>query len=71
MPLYDYLCRDCQHVFEELVQGDEVVVCPACQGSAVERLLSVPAKPQVRGTPLPLGCSGEGPPCGAPWCQRK
>ena len=33
MPLYEYECRKCEHVFEELVFGDEPVVCPKCQGT--------------------------------------
>jgi putative FmdB family regulatory protein len=69
MPLYEYACQDCEHQFEELVFGEETVACPECQGEKVERLLSVPARPQTA-TPLPTSC-GEGPPCGAPWCQRK
>jgi putative FmdB family regulatory protein len=72
MPLYEYACQKCKHTFEELVFGDEAVECPQCHGAKVQRLLSVPAKPQTAGsTALPMGCSAEGPPCGAPWCQRK
>jgi putative FmdB family regulatory protein len=71
MPLYEYTCRKCDHTFEELVFGDEAVECPQCHGAKVERLLSVPAKPAAGGSPLPMRCNSEGPPCGAPWCQRK
>lgn len=70
MPLYEYACQKCGHIFEELVFGKEKVVCPQCQSITVERLLSVPARPQQGTTSLPTTC-GEGPPCGAPWCQRK
>jgi putative FmdB family regulatory protein len=72
MPLYEYQCRGCSHEFEELVFGDEPVTCPEC-GSAgsVDRVLSVPAKPRSEGTSLPMNCNSDGPPCGAPWCQRK
>jgi putative FmdB family regulatory protein len=72
MPLYEYACRSCQHTFEELVFGNESVECPQCHAHKVERLLSVPARPQVSGqSPLPMGCNSQGPPCGAPWCQRQ
>ena len=71
MPLYEYACRACDHTFEELVFGDEKVECPQCHARKVERLLSVPARPQAA-TSLPMGgCNSSGPPCGAPWCQRK
>jgi putative FmdB family regulatory protein len=73
MPLYDYACRKCDHTFEALVFGDEAVECPECQGKRVERLLSVPARPQTGGADLPMSGCGDSslPPCGAPWCQRK
>jgi putative FmdB family regulatory protein len=71
MPLYEYACQDCQHTFEALVFGNEEVECPQCEGEHVERLLSVPAKPQTGTTSLPKACNSEGPPCGAPWCRRK
>ena len=42
MPLYEYVCRDCEARFEKLVRrfGDDVS-CPSCTGAAVERQLSV------------------------------
>ncbi len=41
MPLYEYLCRDCEERFERYVQafGAEVA-CPKCDGHSVEKLLS-------------------------------
>jgi putative FmdB family regulatory protein len=70
MPLYEYICPHCEHTFEELVFGsDAAVECPKCQAKSVERLLSVPARPQSESQDLPMSC-GEGPPCGAPGCRR-
>jgi putative FmdB family regulatory protein len=69
MPLYDYTCQDCEHTFEALVYDGEAVECPECQGARVERLLSLPARPQS-GTSLPTRCDPSGPPCGAPWCRK-
>jgi putative FmdB family regulatory protein len=43
MPLYEFRCTGCGHVFEELIlrRGDlEEVVCPACQAKETEQLLS-------------------------------
>ena len=43
MPIYEYQCQQCGHQFEKLVRGDESPACPACETSAVERLLSLSA----------------------------
>jgi putative FmdB family regulatory protein len=71
MPLYEYSCQKCSHTFEELVFGNEAVECPQCHTAKVERLMSVPAKPHSSDSSLPMRCTGDGPPCGAPWCQRQ
>ena len=41
MPLYEFKCRECGHLFEALVRGSGVPSCPACQGQNLERLLSM------------------------------
>ena len=70
MPLYEYACQECEHTFETLVQGDEAVECPSCNGQQLERLLSVPARPRGGSEEaLPMRCNSEGPPCG-PRCSR-
>ncbi len=43
MPLYEFRCKRCGHVFEELVfRKDEIadLVCPSCEAPRVEQLLS-------------------------------
>jgi putative FmdB family regulatory protein len=43
MPIYEFRCDHCQHVFELLaVQSDDLVsvVCPACQSPEISRVLS-------------------------------
>jgi len=41
MPLYEYVCRDCDAAFEKLVRRfDEDVACPGCAGGSVEKQLS-------------------------------
>ena len=70
MPLYEYVCRECDHPFEALVfGGDDETNCPKCESRKVERQLSVPARPQTETASLPMGCNSSGPPCG-PACQR-
>lgn len=45
MPIFDFSCRTCAHAFEALVRKD-APTCPKCQGTDLERLLSMPV---VRG----------------------
>jgi putative FmdB family regulatory protein len=43
MPIYEFRCDDCGHVFEELVlrsSDQHDLACPRCAGRAVERVLS-------------------------------
>ncbi|MBU0529255.1 zinc ribbon domain-containing protein [bacterium] len=46
MPMYDYRCKNCDEVFEELVYSsmvpDEEIKCPNCGQNNSERLLSAP-----------------------------
>lgn len=69
MPLYEYRCKPCDHVFEALVRdASDVVRCPKCDGAKVAKQFSVPA-PSPSGTlgyaPVPTGCRrGEPGGCG-------
>ncbi len=69
MPLYEYVCQECQHDFEALVFNSEAVTCSKCESEKVERKLSVPARPKAESAPLPTACNSSGPPCG-PACGR-
>jgi putative FmdB family regulatory protein len=43
MPIYEYICRDCDHPFQKLqsmTAGSDDVHCPKCGGDRVERQLS-------------------------------
>ena len=42
MPLFDFVCRNCDHEFETLVrsQDTEPPTCPACGGRDLEKQLS-------------------------------
>jgi len=72
MPLYKYACRQCDHTFEALVFDGDKVECPECQGTRLERLMSMPGLAKVRGDTVPMsGCGDLSlPPCGAPGCRR-
>lgn len=45
MPLYDYRCTDCDRTFELLLRSSDTPLCPACNGSNLEKLVSCPATP--------------------------
>ena len=41
MPIYEYVCMECESHFEELVRGDEqAVACPDCTTSNVTKQFS-------------------------------
>jgi putative FmdB family regulatory protein len=42
MPIYEYVCKKCNHCFEYLVYsaGDPSPKCPKCQDKKVKKLLS-------------------------------
>ena len=40
MPMYEYVCMKCEAHFEELVRGDEKIVCPECAATRVVKQLS-------------------------------
>jgi putative FmdB family regulatory protein len=58
MPIYEYLCRDCEERFEILLYGREEPVCPACGHKDLEKKSSTFAV--GKGTAVPST------PCGLP-----
>ena len=41
MPIYEYVCMQCESHFEELVRNGEEPPCPDCGGSKVQKQFSV------------------------------
>jgi len=41
MPIFEYVCRSCQHAFELIVQGSKRPRCPSCGAAGVDKQLSV------------------------------
>lgn len=71
MPIYEYVCQDCEHAFEELVRSnrdEKAMVCPSCSSKRVGRKLSVFAAQrdakQAAATPMTGGCGRCGDPNG-------
>lgn len=40
MPIYEYVCMQCESHFEELVRGEEQIACPDCAATNVSRQFS-------------------------------
>ncbi|WP_349258661.1 zinc ribbon domain-containing protein [Steroidobacter sp.] len=45
MPIFEYLCRECGHQLDALQKIGEpaLTVCPACQKSSLDKVVSTPA----------------------------
>jgi putative FmdB family regulatory protein len=41
MPIFEYICKECDHQFEALVYGKQKAECPKCHGSKLAPQLSV------------------------------
>lgn len=41
MPIFEYVCKNCEHRFEKIVYGANKPECPSCQSKKLERQLSV------------------------------
>ncbi len=74
MPLYEYLCLQCNSQNEVLIRNaDERATCPKCGSKKMNRLLSVVAAPSVRGKsqsmspPAGVGCGRQE--CGSGQCM--
>lgn len=63
MPLYEFLCRDCNREQEHLVRADETPVCESCGSQRLTKLLSVPIAHAVGQSPSPSQGRPSGP-CG-------
>ena len=67
MPMFDYHCKDCDNVYDELVQSCEVpddeIFCPECGKNQSERLISAPS---ISTDTAASGTSFNTSSCGAP-----
>jgi len=68
MPIYEYLCTDCDRRFEKLVRRwGEAVTCPSCLGDAVDKQVSTFAVTSTGAAPSEACGRADGG-CGAPAC---
>lgn len=68
MPIFEYVCNDCQNSFEKLVIGSAEPECPSCHSKRLAQRFSVfsaSAKSPAPARPAMGGCCGGGA-CGLP-----
>jgi putative FmdB family regulatory protein len=41
MPIFEYICKECNHQFEALVFGNKNACCPKCRSKKLVQQLSV------------------------------
>jgi len=76
MPIFEYICKECQHEFEALIFGTQKAECPKCQSKKLEPQLSVFAVSTKSGAsssrPMAAGpCGSCGHPDGPGSCSMK
>jgi putative FmdB family regulatory protein len=72
MPIFEYICKECDHQFEALVYGQQKAECPKCHGSKLAPQLSVfavSAKGQTPAAPSRGACGSCGDPRGPGSCS--
>ena len=67
MPIFEYICKECQHEFEALIFGSQKAECPKCQSKKLEPQLSVFAvSAKSGGSSQPRMAAGPCGSCGNP-----
>lgn len=66
MPIFEYVCKECDHKFEALVYGKDKAECPKCHGKKLEPQLSVFAVSAKGGSSSASASAGACGSCGDP-----
>ncbi len=66
MPIFEYICKECNREFEALVYGSEKAECPACHSKKLEPRLSVFAVATKGSNASPMSSAGPCGSCGDP-----
>jgi putative FmdB family regulatory protein len=73
MPIFEYVCKACDHQFEALVYGKDKAECPKCHSKSLAPQLSVfavSAKGATSVTSTGGACGSCGDPRGPGSCSR-
>ena len=65
MPIFEYVCRECNHRFELLVRGSAEAACPSCKATRVDKQFSAFGVGATGGW-VPSGGGGACGSCGDP-----
>jgi putative FmdB family regulatory protein len=66
MPIFEYICQECQHEFEALVFGRDKAQCPKCESKKLSPQLSVFAVSAKGSAGAAVAGSGACGSCGDP-----
>lgn len=66
MPIFEYVCKECNKQFEALVYGSKKAECPSCHSSKLEQKLSVFAVGARGANASPMPSAGPCGSCGDP-----
>ena len=64
MPIFEYVCKQCDHEFEAILYGKQTAECPKCKSKKLETQLSVFAVAAKGGSTSPRHSMPAGP-CGS------
>ena len=66
MPIFEYVCRECDHHFEAIVMGSKAAKCPKCESKKLDQQLSRFAVQGKAGESFNPGSAGPCGTCGNP-----
>jgi putative FmdB family regulatory protein len=66
MPIFEYICSECDHRFEALVYGKQKAECPKCHATKLNPQLSVFAVSAKGASSAPRSTGGACGSCGDP-----
>jgi putative FmdB family regulatory protein len=74
MPIFEYICKECEHAFEALVYGSQKAECPKCHSKALATQLSsfaVASKSSASASSAVGACGSCGDPRGPGACSLR
>ena len=72
MPIFEYICQQCDHKFETIVLGQQKPRCPKCESKRLQQQISkfaVATDASVQASPAPGPCGACGDPRGPGSCS--
>lgn len=72
MPIFEYVCRECDHRFETIVLGQQKPRCPKCESKRLEQQISkfaVASDSSTESAPEASACGMCGDPRGPGACS--